>query len=97
MHGSSRALVLKLTEGLQARRGGAEVDEIPEPGIGGLGTRVGSRTLGELMGNMASAQSLGVQGRQACKNWRCRPPPPQGKKMFLGGGGTPTTGSELRM
>lgn len=59
VHGSSTALVLKLTEGLQARRGEGERrwTEMPELGIGGLGTRVGSRTLGEQMRNMASAQS----------------------------------------
>lgn len=63
---------------------------MPELGIEGLGTRAGSRTLGELMGNMASAESLGVQGPHTCIG-DVDHHPPQGKKMFLGGG------SELRM
>lgn len=37
VHGSSRALVLKLAEGLQARQGGAEVD---------WNARAGDRRLG---------------------------------------------------
>lgn len=68
----SAGRVLKLTEGLPGRRGGAGLEgNTSSRRIRGLGIRVGPRPLWGLGGNVTSAESSGGPGPQAAENWRC--------------------------